>query len=372
MDNTADVIRRLKPLRVDGTPIPWRHPVGWTHMAIAFAKFAYELRGDLERESWVDALRAVVEMANATDFWTSDEPDDPASRAADYFIDSFVAVCANETLRTGFRQIGGGSDVSDIPPSWWDLEQPELRFRTWSIDPTNPVSRDEAPPCWIWVGDESLERQLERIRRHRWNIGKVMFYAAGLVVGVADALRLLEGGGVENASIDTLAWLCARNAVRSTAGRMTRYFRSTAAEQDRDWAVPAELWASIDTDDPRSSLVDGRFYAPMGRSEYMLEGILFDVGDLKRALLGRDVAAPLNLDGGAGGVGEPSSVAQMPKTEDVKALAAQLDAEGIGVRHVSVSMITKRWDAKDGSAPLVKQVTSYMKGGGKGGRPKGS
>lgn len=54
--------------------------------------------------------------------------------------------------------------------------------------------------------------------------------------------------------------------------------------------------------------------------------------------------------------------------QHVKELAAALDEERVPIRAVSQSLIRNRWK-RSGPMPLVKVVTSHMKGAGVGGRP---
>ncbi len=60
-----------------------------------------------------------------------------------------------------------------------------------------------------------------------------------------------------------------------------------------------------------------------------------------------------------------------PRHEAVLQLAAKLDAEGVPIRGVSRKHVEDRWAKSDGPNPLVKVVTGYMNGGGKGGRKPG-
>ncbi|MXO85228.1 hypothetical protein GRI38_04220 [Altererythrobacter aurantiacus] len=58
-----------------------------------------------------------------------------------------------------------------------------------------------------------------------------------------------------------------------------------------------------------------------------------------------------------------------PSSEKLKALANELDAEGIPIREVKSHHIKDRWKNEDGPRPKVTAITSLMAGLGKGGRP---
>jgi len=173
-----------------------------------------------------------------------------------------------------------------MPADWWDIEQPELRFWTWSIDPDDILSRRLDLPCWILVTEQSLSLQIEKLWRHRWKTPKIRIDVLGDFAPATKALEWIARITAETGApaIARLAWLGNLGAVPAVAGIVTRAYDGRPVFKERDWPVPAALWAGVEPTDPRNTINSGSFYAISGRSEYLLEGVMWETDPLLAAL----------------------------------------------------------------------------------------
>jgi len=280
LDNIATAIREIGAKRRDGVAIPTRAPVGWVHLAVATAKIAHALLGGAE-DTWQAAFSAVVQ--GAYDEANDVPPADPrAGEVGAYVCEQIAEICRTETLVTGFRRVGGAADVSVMPGEWWDTEDPELRFRSFSIDPNDLTSDRIDLPCWIWVSEDSLEHQLERIDRWKRR-QKIKGVYEGEWGGLADAVAMVRSH-VNSDPLPTLFWLCARQATGGVAGEMVRTFKGVQVERDLHWPIPAELWAAVDPFDPTARLSTGDLAACSGPATWRLSGVRVDLESLRAAL----------------------------------------------------------------------------------------
>ena len=277
-----DFLRKERPRRRDGVALPLRSPQGWTHFLIAAGKIVAALFPD-EEGGWPRAVSSLIDMAHDPDFDV--EGNSPAHDIANYIAEQICAVCANETLITGYRQIGGGGRVHRMRGHLWELENPALRFRTWSFDPSAPYSMRDDLPCWIWVQTKSLHYQLERIERfQRRQRIKGTYEGEWLTLAEAvEAVRHL--GETDAARLRALLWLCASGGCQGVAGRYVRFFRGDAVEQDLHLPVSSAVWRAISPLDPLNNLASGQLVARDGESLHQIADVRFD-GEMLRAALG--------------------------------------------------------------------------------------
>jgi hypothetical protein len=143
---------------------------------------------------------------------------------------------------------------------------------------------------------------------------------------------------------------------------------------ERNADVPREFWEHV----PEQDWVRGDFTAwikvkrgglyPQERQvQVRMFGVRFAKSDAEAMGADFTFADPAVMSG--------SVMAAEPNPQSMedryRQLAKELDDEGMPIRSVSVKTIQARWSSADGPAPLVKTVTGYMDGGGRGGRPKG-
>lgn len=277
-----DFLRKERPRRRDGVALPLRSPQGWTHFLIAAGKIVAALFPD-EEGGWPRAVSSLIDMAHDPDFDV--EGNSPAHDIANYIAEQICAVCANETLITGYRQIGGGGRVHRMRGHLWELENPALRFRTWSFDPSDPYSTRDDLPCWIWVQTKSLQYQLGRIERFQRR-QRIRGTYEGEWLTLAEAFETVRHlGETDAARLRALLWLCASGGCQGVAGRYVRFFRGDAVEQDLHLPVSSAVWRAISPLDPLNNLASGQLVARDGESLHQIADVRFD-GEMLRAALG--------------------------------------------------------------------------------------
>lgn len=279
MDEIAKAIRDISAKRADGVPIPARAPSGWVHLSVAMAKIAHAMLGEAN-DTWQDAFRAVIEGALKD---ATDAPSDPlAAEVGAYVCEQIAEICRTETLITGFRRVGGACDVAVMPGAWWDTEDPELRFSTFSIDPDDLTSSRLDLPCWIWVDASSLANQIERIER--WK-GRTLIFGVygGEACSLAEAVALVSEA-VDGDAYRAFLWLAANQGTRVVAGEMVRSFQGVPVERDIEWPVPPSLWLCVNPDDPARRLAAGYIRAINGPSEWTLSSLRVDLDLLRETL----------------------------------------------------------------------------------------
>lgn len=279
MDEIAKAIRDISAKRADGVPIPARAPSGWVHLSVAMAKIAHAMLGEAN-DTWQDAFRAVIEGALKD---ATDAPSDPlAAEVGAYVCEQIAEICRTETLITGFRRVGGACDVAVMPGAWWDTEDPELRFSTFSIDPDDLTSSRLDLPCWIWVDAFSLANHIQRIER--WKGRTVIFGVYGdEACSLAEAVALVSEA-VDGDAYRAFLWLAANQGTRVVAGEMVRYFQGVPVERDIEWPVPPSLWLCVNPDDPTRRLNEGTLRAASGPSVWTLSALKVDLQLLREAI----------------------------------------------------------------------------------------
>lgn len=302
MADFEEAIREAAAKRADGVaiPDPSRWPDGWIHLSAALAKFTEAIVEDGGGFGPAYAFGLALESPELTD---DPDFDDWRRKLAARVAAEFVDACRFEFVETGYRRVGGGGSIESMPSEWWDTEDIFLRFRTWSIDPAEPLSDRLDLPYWIWVDGKGLTRLCDKIWRHKHNIGRTLFVERGQLIGVRDALDVLmpflpyltgelrAPGGPDGAW--ELLHACSAGAVKAIASRMERRFDVTGRgldgkliEGENNWMVPADLWKSVDMS-PVQNWAGGNFIArPNARNAIRLNRVLIDRADLLHYLEG--------------------------------------------------------------------------------------
>lgn len=340
---------------------------------------------------FVEALRFVLMFDRLDEIEDSDDPEYGPwmHRLAWRIADRFCELARDGNLITGLRRVGGADEVARMPREWWDVEDPLLRFRSFSVDPADRLATGPALPFWIWIDTDSLETILARIP----NVHRSAYPAPGMPDAEflkLDAIPLRDAAGVIAdaapagqvvAAAAILADLCATGAVRAYAGHMYRAVGDGRdVEAVPNWPIPPALWHGL-IDDARSDWTGGHLQAVVPPDGYRLRRVQIDRRSLFEALrnLGWVVQArvwdPLhNIHWrGYSMHSTPPMDQQQAPEKPVQAaegkfreFVAALDRDKVSKRNVDSDLIAARWDPSDGAAPKVESVKAAM-----GGQPKG-
>lgn len=297
IDHDGNLLPRAewpKPQRRDGTPFPRSEPEGWVHLSEAVARFA----AALFQEKWQNVYLPCLQLADDLEDDSADEKVMRSVREAEYLIEQFTDACRLEYLRTGCTEVGWNSEVTPIPAQWWDTEDRQLRFRSWSIDPANPLSAQLSLPCWIWVERKSLELVCDDIALKVAGIGKCHIMMSDRYNTLDVALFLASAADTKShASMppgaSVLVPLFASGRVRTWADKRMRFLRvagrgelSRPIERNEWCPVPSDDWQSF-TPNAFQNWAKGNFLLEVGeRSVVRLEGLKVDCADLMDYLNG--------------------------------------------------------------------------------------
>lgn len=317
MSNIEEVVRAAAPTRRDGVPIPdpARWPKGWVHLSAALASVAEKFAND--GGGFEPAYASMLTLENPQPSGDA-EFDEYQRKLTAYVVEQFIDACRFEFLFTGHRRIGGGGPVEPIPSHWWDTEDIFLRFRTWSLDPADELSSNVDLPNWIWVEERGLKVLCDQIWRRSNDVRTLTFVEKDSFISVSRALYVLTPflphlNGTERASggppgAMELRDLCASGAVKAVAARMERRFDASGMgregellEAHNNWAVPADLWRSVEMS-PHQNWAAGTYVAtPNARTRTRLEHVEVDWRDLTAYLEGQRLLLRVELrekDGG--------------------------------------------------------------------------
>lgn len=261
--------------RADGLPLPTMGPNGWVPLHYAVGKILWEAIATAKEHSWSDCVRDVVVWSGAD-----------GGEIGEWIAENLTTLFATGVLRTGSRPVGGGAPVQFLPPDIWDTDDKDLRFRSWSIDPSNPLADGASLPHWLFVSESDLSDQLKRIYRWRWKTGRVVITETGALAPASFAFQkvreVLGVQGVE--AVAVVCWLAASGGVSTVAAEMIRAWRGTPVLREKDWVIPADVWAGVDAADSRNDIQAGDFYAQAGPVELQLSAVAFDTTELAAGL----------------------------------------------------------------------------------------
>lgn len=270
MNEIEELIKQHSPTRADGVPVPSRAPDGWTHLSVAMAKLAAELLDGPSRD-WRDAYPHIVTACTRAANGDSGEPD---SGGGDQLTTFLTDIFSREAVLTGYRPVGGGSPVVTMPGDWWDVDDPSLRFRTWSIDPNDILSADTKLPCWLWVDSIGLEIVLEKVSAAKAGVSRFHVYSEEEWMPFGDAIGLLREATPPIANpLVHLVGLLAACAVEARAADAQKWFRGVMVLRQNWHATPAELWENA-APDPRNDPSEGLFLISDGEAVHVLSGVM--------------------------------------------------------------------------------------------------
>lgn len=274
MDDVEKLIRETAPARADGVAVPARAPDGYVHLSIAMAKVADALFQNAW-QPWQDTYPHILRScAAATSAAAPGKPTDSGvgEQLIRFMTDSFRW----EVVGTGHRQIGGGGPVEKMPGDWWDVEDMNLRFRTWGLDPTNLVSQRIDLPHWIWVDVESLDRAILKIASARSGGKVTKLYDPTVWASFWEAVGLLADVQPEiSLPAEFLVMLCQSKAINAVAGGMDQMFRGNVVLRETLWPIPQAVWQRVEAD-PKNELMQGKFHSSNGETEFVLHDVLIE------------------------------------------------------------------------------------------------
>ncbi|WP_422057978.1 hypothetical protein [Sphingomonas sp.] len=243
---------------------------------------------------FVEALRFVLMFDRLDEI---EEPGDPEygpwmRRLAWRIADRFCEQARDGNLITGLRRVGGADAVLGMPREWWDVEDPLLRFRSFSIDPADRLADGPSLPFWIWVAADSLETILARIPNEHCSA----FPAPGMpnaeflkldAIPLRDAVGVIADAvpaGQVAAAAAILVNLCATGVVQAYAGHMYRTVGDGRdVEAVPNWPIPAGHWDGL-IDDARSDWNGGHLQATMPPDVFRFRRVQIDRKSLFEAL----------------------------------------------------------------------------------------
>lgn len=270
MNEIEEVIKQQAPTRADGVPVPSRAPDGWTHLSVAMAKLAAELLDGPSRD-WRDAYPHIVTACNRAANGDGGEPD---SGGGDQLTTFLTDIFSREAVLTGYRPVGGGSPVVTMPGDWWDVDDPSLRFRTWSIDPNDILSADTKLPCWLWVDSIGLETVLEKVSAAKAGVSRFHVYSEREWMPFGEAIQLLrEATPPIGDPLVHLISLLAPCAVEARATDAQKWFRGVMVMRQNWHAVTPKLWENAGPD-PRNDPAEGLFFISDGDAVHVLSGVM--------------------------------------------------------------------------------------------------
>lgn len=268
MTDIEDTIKALAPTRADGVPVPWRAPDGWMHLSVAMAKMASKLLDGPTRD-WREAYPHIVAACNAPTSNGNGEGREAGEQLVEFLTDLF----RREVVKTGYRPVGGGSPVAKMPCDWWDVDDPYLRFRTWSIDPLDVLRQDNALPCWIWVAADDFEKIIGRITIAKSGVGRSHVFSELEWAEFSEALALLARAVPENDPMAFLVQLLALSVIDARAVDAQKWFRGALVLREGWRPVPTELWEQA-SPDPRNDLRTGLIHISDSDAVHVLSGVM--------------------------------------------------------------------------------------------------
>jgi len=347
-DEILSDLAEFKPMRADGKAIPINAPRGWVHMAFAAARIWQAAYGETKQD-WHQYVFAMMQLSALA---ISGDKTNPQFAVARRFAGEFTGLCAQNTLRTGYRPIGGASPIVPLSPDWWTHDDPLQPFRSWGFDPANPSSGAVNAPCWLWVRQEELERHANHIENRRWNMD-VMAVSGPDDAGAPAAVELLRK--YIPPEFDPLALLvdwARRGGVKTWCARGNRFWDGKLCEIIDVFQISPEVWRGVDPYDVKTDLPNGTFYASLGRESYLLDAVYFKVDDLSRCWRNTfevpEVAAP--------GKAEPLP-ASPPTDEEILARCDELWLAKVNVRQLDV-LIPKEPRFKGVKSDTIRTLTN--------------
>ena len=290
MDEVEKLIRELAPARADGVAVPWRAPDGYVHLSVAMAKMWNALYRDAF-DDWQDCYLPIAEGCTAAAKGEAlAGPTDNGE--GDHLVRFLTDIFKSEVVLTGHRQIGGGGGVEKMPGDWWDVEDLDLRFKSWSIDPADRVSQRVDLPHWIWVDTESFRAALAKVARARSAEPPTKLYFEDHWPAFTDAVATLSLAQPTISLPDKLLlMLCQSGAVQSQAGIMERVFRGKTVLRESLWSIPDTVWQRVGAD-PKNSPLTGKFYSCDGDTTLVLHDVMIEAASLADYLVRNGYSFP--------------------------------------------------------------------------------